>query len=130
MARQHLRRQKFAGPRKLSFIPQYLYFCVTFIKKTKLNFLKEAFWKFIKSLQQIESFHYYFTLNSTLVHRLLTGLTAQQIGTAARWYSNKTPLFISGCYPVPKRKCYKVPDYKVRSIPRQCASRDLLGWTC
>ena len=27
------------------------------------------------------------------VDRLLTGLTAQQIGTTARWYSNKTPLF-------------------------------------
>ena len=26
------------------------------------------------------------------VDRLLTGLTAQQIGTTARWYSNKTSL--------------------------------------
>ena len=26
------------------------------------------------------------------VDRLLTGLTAQQLGTTARWYSNKTPL--------------------------------------
>ena len=26
------------------------------------------------------------------VDRLLTGLTAQQKGTSARWYSNKTPL--------------------------------------
>ena len=25
--------------------------------------------------------------------RLLTGLTAQQKGTTARWYSNKTPLY-------------------------------------
>ena len=25
------------------------------------------------------------------LERLLTGLTAQQIGTTARWYSNKTP---------------------------------------
>ena len=28
------------------------------------------------------------------VDRLLTGLTAQQIGTTARWYSNKTPLWV------------------------------------
>ena len=28
------------------------------------------------------------------VDRLLTGLTAQQKGTTARWYSNKTSLFI------------------------------------
>ena len=28
------------------------------------------------------------------VDRLLTGLTAQQKGTAARWYSNKPPLLI------------------------------------
>ena len=28
------------------------------------------------------------------VDRLLTGLTAQQKGTAARWYSNKTPLLL------------------------------------
>ena len=28
------------------------------------------------------------------VDRLLTGLTAQQIGTTAQWYSNKTPLFL------------------------------------
>ena len=27
------------------------------------------------------------------VDRLLTGLTAQQKGTTARWYSNKTSLF-------------------------------------
>ena len=26
------------------------------------------------------------------VDRLLAGLTSQQIGTTARWYSNKTPL--------------------------------------
>ena len=28
------------------------------------------------------------------VDRLLTGLTAQQIGTTARWYLNKTPLSV------------------------------------
>ena len=28
------------------------------------------------------------------VDRLLTGLTAQQKGTTARWYSNKTSLFM------------------------------------
>ena len=28
------------------------------------------------------------------VNRLLTGLTVQQKGTAARWYSNKPPLLI------------------------------------
>ena len=31
-------------------------------------------------------------LQGTQVHRFLTGLTAYQIGTTARWYSNKTPL--------------------------------------
>ena len=31
------------------------------------------------------------------VDRLLTGLTAQQKGTTARWYSNKTSLIIKGC---------------------------------
>ena len=50
-----------------------------------------------------ESFYYCTTLNFWIppvfqkeayykVDRLLTGLTAQQIGTPARWYSNKTPL--------------------------------------
>ena len=29
-----------------------------------------------------------------MVDRLLTGLTAQQIGTTVRWYSNKTSLSI------------------------------------
>ena len=32
------------------------------------------------------------------VDRLLTGLTAQPKGTTARWYSNKTSLFILICY--------------------------------
>ena len=36
------------------------------------------------------------------VDRLLTGLTAQQEGTTARWYSNKTSLLISICYLVKK----------------------------
>ena len=53
----------------------------------------------------IESFYYYSTLNFEIlaalvfklevyynVDRLLTGLSAQQIGTTARWYSNNTPL--------------------------------------
>ena len=31
------------------------------------------------------------------VVRLLTGLTAQQKGAAARWYSNKTPLLSYKC---------------------------------
>ena len=31
------------------------------------------------------------------VGRLLTGLTAQQKGTTARWYSNKTSLVVACC---------------------------------
>ena len=52
----------------------------------------------------LESFYYLTTLNFEIrltgipvrifkVDRLLTDLTAQQIGTTARWCSNKTPLF-------------------------------------
>ena len=54
----------------------------------------------------IESFYYWTTFNFETpaalvfqlevcckVDRLLTGLTAQQIVTTARWYSNKTPLY-------------------------------------
>ena len=61
--------------------------------------------KVILSLNKIEMFHLNTTLNFELlpqllfqlevyfkVHRLLTGLTAQQEGTTARWYSNKTSL--------------------------------------
>ena len=38
------------------------------------------------------------------VDRLLTGLTAQQKGTTARWYSNKTALFTISTKTFNKRK--------------------------
>ena len=60
------------------------------------------------SSSELESFYCWTTLNFEIpealvfqlevyyrVDRLLTGLTAQQIGTSARWYSNKTTLLVS-----------------------------------
>ena len=65
--------------------------------KTSLCFFKSGF--------EVEMFYLNFTLNFGIppelvfqfevyfnVERLLTGLTAQQKGTTARWYSNKTSL--------------------------------------
>ena len=58
-------------------------------------------------LGKVESFYYWTTINFEIpaalvfqlevyymVNRGLIGLTAQQIGTTAQWYSNKTPLFL------------------------------------
>ena len=57
-----------------------------------------------KKFNIVESLYLYSTLNFEIpaalvcqlevykVNNLLTGLTAQQIGTTAQWYSNKTPL--------------------------------------
>ena len=63
---------------------------------------------FCKEIKKFESFYYcstlYFEIPPALVFqlevyykldRLLTGFTAQQIGTTARWHSNKT--FLSHC---------------------------------
>ena len=43
------------------------------------------------------------------VDRLLTGLTAQQKGTAARWYSNKTSLLSKHFMFGNKSYCLSVP---------------------
>ena len=61
---------------------------------------------FIRGLDKIEKFYLNSTLNFGIlqvlvfqlevyykVERLITGLTAQQKGTTARWNSNKTSLF-------------------------------------
>ena len=57
----------------------------------------------------IELFYYWTTINFEIpaalvfqlevyymVNRVLIGLTAQQIGTTAQWYSNKTSPFFGG----------------------------------
>ena len=62
-------------------------------------------WIFCYILKSVEMFYLNSTLNFGIppvlvfqlevyykVDRLLTGLTAQQKGTTARWYSNKTSL--------------------------------------
>ena len=83
------------------------------LSENKFLQLKNANLERVKAQEQVKSeffgknglFYYWTTLNFEIpaalvfqlevyykVDRLLTGLTVQQIGTTARWYSNKTPL--------------------------------------
>ena len=71
-------------------------------------FLSSKIKNVMASVNQIEMFYLNSTLNYGIlpvlvfqlevyymVDRLLTGPTAQQKGTTARWYSNKTSLYIN-----------------------------------
>ena len=75
------------------------------LRLTKRKFPQLWMSSLVSDTGDIESFFYYSTLNFEIlaalvfqlevyynVDRLLTGLSAQQIGTTARWYSNNTPL--------------------------------------
>ena len=73
------------------------------------------------------------------VDRLLTGITAQQKGTTARWYSNKTSLslFISIYWTYITRyavttslKCKYIQIEQTDFLPTLSFTTDLSSWEC
>ena len=63
----------------------------------------------------------------SLLDRLLTGLTAQQKGTTARWYSNKTSLYILETFEIISIFLKWINELiNKSSVPRM--AHPLIGW--